>query len=190
MKGEKEGRERKEGGTEGTVCLSSPRLLVFSSSRVGLVFPSDDTWFTAPSKSGLVGQITCKGVSSTRPRVITHKLSNVDEGFALGVRIERCEGKIDQWIAMVSFPNDPVLYIARLFAKEGIYIHSADTATFSVFNEDAPGIIPNYRTLHHAGGSERIGGESKEPTEGAPDSKNQLSESLDDVLLNYIIKGK
>ena len=32
--------------------------------------------------------------------------------------------------------------------------------------------------------------ESKEPTEVVPDSKNQISESLDDVLLNYIIKRK
>ena len=32
--------------------------------------------------------------------------------------------------------------------------------------------------------------ETKEPTEVAPDSKNQISESLDDVLLNYIIKRK
>jgi len=32
--------------------------------------------------------------------------------------------------------------------------------------------------------------EAKEPTEMAPDSKNQISESLDDVLLNYIIKRK
>jgi ketol-acid reductoisomerase len=32
--------------------------------------------------------------------------------------------------------------------------------------------------------------ETQEPTEMAPDSKNQISESLDDVLLNYIIKRK
>ncbi len=32
--------------------------------------------------------------------------------------------------------------------------------------------------------------ESKEPAEVTPDSKNQISESLDDVLLNYIIKRK
>ena len=32
--------------------------------------------------------------------------------------------------------------------------------------------------------------ETKEPTEVVPDSNNQLSESLDDVLLNYIIKRK
>jgi hypothetical protein len=32
--------------------------------------------------------------------------------------------------------------------------------------------------------------ESKEPTEVTPDNKSQISESLDDVLLNYIIKRK
>ena len=32
--------------------------------------------------------------------------------------------------------------------------------------------------------------ETEEPTEITPDKKNQISESLDDVLLNYIIKRK
>ncbi len=136
----------------------------WKNGAMGLVFPSDDTWFTAPSDRGLVGRITCADVFDTRPDVTTHTLVAYD-GFSFGARIKRCEGKIEQWAVMVSLPDDPVVYIERLVAVEDIEVREVATAIAALFNEDAPGIIPNHRTLRHAHDSVAITGVSDEPEE-------------------------
>jgi len=134
----------------------------WKNGAMGLVFPSDDTWFTAPSERGLVGRISCKDADDTKPKVLDHFIKAKD-GFRFGARIERCGGKIDQWMAMVSLPEDPVIYMERLEARQQVTINERATAMAAIFNEDAPGISPNFRTLYFKGGKEKITGESPEP---------------------------
>lgn len=134
----------------------------WKNGAMGLVFPSDDTWFTSCSERGLVGRISCEGVSDSRPKVLKHTAKTGD-GFSIGVQIERCEGKIDQWAAMVSFPEDRVLYLERLEARDKVNVKEIATATAAVFNEDAPGISPNYKMVYQELGEEKIAGASDKP---------------------------
>lgn len=134
----------------------------WKNGAMGLVFPSDDTWFTACSERGLVGRIVCEGVSDSRPKILKHTVTEGD-GFSIGVHIERCEGKIDQWAAMISLPEDRVFYLERLEARDKVNVKEIATAMAAVFNEDAPGISPNYRIIYHELGEEKIDGVSDEP---------------------------
>ncbi|MBN1903417.1 hypothetical protein JW926_19010 [Candidatus Sumerlaeota bacterium] len=134
----------------------------WKNGAMGLVFPSDDTWFTACSERSLVGRITCEGVSDSKPKVLKHAVKEGD-GFSIGVQIERCEGKIHQWAAMVSLPEDAVFYLERLEAREKVNVREIATATAVIFNEDAPGISPNYKTAYHENGEEKIEGASDKP---------------------------
>ena len=136
----------------------------WKNGAMGLVFPSDDTWFTSPSERGMVGRIRCADAEDTRPNVTLHKIKT-GEGFSFSARIERCQGKIEQWMAMASLPGDTALYLERLVTRDNLNIQEVATGMAGIFNEDAPGIIPNYRILHTAEGQEKIVGASKKPEE-------------------------
>jgi hypothetical protein len=130
---------------------------------MGLVYPSDDTWFTSPSERGMVGRIICQGVRDTRPKVLERQVTKLADGFSLAARIERCGGKVEQWMAVFSLPGAPVLTIERLVAREAVTVKEVATGTAAVLNEDAPGISPNRRVVAHAGGKETIVGLSQAP---------------------------
>ena len=133
------------------------------NGAMGLVYPRDDTWFTSPSERGMVGRITCEGVKDTTPVVEERTLKTEADGFALAARIARCEGKVEQAIALFSLPEGPCIYLERLIAREDLQVTEVATATVPMLNEDAPGISPNRRTVHRAGQRAHIAGLSDEP---------------------------
>ena len=128
---------------------------------MGLVFPSDDTWFTSPYERGLVGTITCRGKADTTPTLRAKGIYPQADGFTAVVRLSRCEGAIEQRLAMVSFPDDTVVVLEQLVALEDLVIDRISTGAFGILNEDAPGITPNRRILHHAGGETEVVGARK-----------------------------
>ena len=131
------------------------------NGAMGLVYPADDTWFTSPSERGMVGRIACRGVKDTQPKVLARKVDARDNGFALAARIARCGGKVEQWVALFSLGDAPVLYLERLIARADVDVTEVATGTAPILNEDAPGISPNRRVVAHAGGTETIAGLSK-----------------------------
>jgi hypothetical protein len=135
----------------------------WTNGAMGLVYVSDDTWFTSPFERGMVGRILCDGLKDTTPSVTEHQVQVEENGFSLGARIDRCEGKVEQAVAVFSLPTGPVLYLERLVARDAITIKEITTSSFGLLNEDAPGISPNRRTAHYAGGKEEIIGRSDAP---------------------------
>ena len=133
------------------------------NGAMGLVYASDDTWFTSPSQRGMVGSIVCRGVRDTRPKVLARHVVKREDGFALAARIARCEGKVEQAIAVFSLAGAPVLYLERLVARKGVEVSEVATGTAPILNEDAPGIAPNRRIVTHAGGGKTIVGLSESP---------------------------
>ncbi|NQT53464.1 hypothetical protein HQ576_15505 [bacterium] len=128
---------------------------------MGLVYPRDDTWFTSPSERGLVGYIQCEGLKDTRPKVLGRKVAAGKDSFSLAARIRRCEGAIEQWIALFSLPEGPVIYMERLVAKKDVTVKEVATGTLPILNEDAPGIAPNRRTVYFQDSKMTIPGVSK-----------------------------
>ena len=92
--------------------------------------------------------------------------------------------------------------ILTLLYSKGAILTSKKTSYANIVNdqdykEKVKGLMKQqHKTMMKELLSGRYTGESmsdeksKEPTEITPDKKNQISESLDDVLLNYIIKRK
>ena len=111
----------------------------------------------------MVGRIACKGVPDTLPKVLARQVVKRQDGFSLAARIARCDGKVEQVVAVFSLPGAPVLYLERLVAREAVQVVEVATGTAAILNEDAPGISPNRRVVAHAGGSETIVGLSKPP---------------------------
>jgi hypothetical protein len=132
--------------------------LAWKNGAMGLVFPRDDTWFTAPYERGLVGTITCRGKNDSRPVLIARKVVPQPDSFAAAVRLSRCDGAVEQQLAVVSFPEDRVVILEQLVALEPIVLDRVATGAFGILNEDAPGISPNRRVLHHAGGRTSVDG--------------------------------
>jgi len=137
------------------------------NGAMGLVYPQDrtldNTWITAPSERGLVGRIQCEGIEDTPPALEEHRVDTTDNGFAVTARFGRCQGKVEQWLAMISLPGPAVIYLERLVAREQVTVTEVATATLAILNEDAPGIAPNQRTLYHAKGQQTLTGASQEP---------------------------
>ena len=131
---------------------------------MGLVFADDDTWLTAPYERGLVGSLTVKGKRDDKPKALRQLVRELPEGFAGTAEVSRCQGTVRQWLAMVSLPGRPVLYLERLAAATDIEVERVRTATFGILNEDAPGINPNQRALHSATGSRVVVGHAKGPS--------------------------
>ncbi len=130
---------------------------------MGLVFVDDDTWLTAPYERGLVGSLQIKDRRDDQPKSLRQTVRTLDDGFAAAAEVSRCAGSVRQWVAMVSLPGRPVLYLERLVAAEEITVEQVRTAVFGVLNEDAPGINPNQRTLYTATGPRVVVGCSDAP---------------------------
>jgi hypothetical protein len=111
----------------------------------------------------MVGRIACKGVKDTRPNVLAREVAAGEDRLAIALRIARCGGKVEQWIAIVSLPGAPVVYLERLVARADIEVAEVATGTAPILNEDAPGIAPNRRVVAHAGGTDTIVGLSQQP---------------------------
>ena len=131
---------------------------------MGLVFADDDTWLTAPYERGLVGSLTVKGKRDDKPKSLRQSVRELPEGFAAAAEVSRCQGTIRQWLAMVSLPGRPVVYLERLAAAADIEVDRVRTAAFGILNEDAPGINPNQRTLHSATGKRVVVGYAEGPS--------------------------
>ena len=136
----------------------------WKSGAMGLVFPGHrlgaGTWFTSPSQRGLVGRIACEGIEDTPPVVVGHRVDVTPEGFHAAARIARCEGKVQQSVAMITFPGPVVVWFERLVAREAVRVDEIATGTVAVLNEDAVPLSLNRRTLSHAEGREVIRGVS------------------------------
>jgi len=137
------------------------------NGAMGLVYAADrtldNTWLTAPSTRGLVGYIHCEGLEDGDPVLEEHRVDTTDSGFAVTARFTRCEGKIEQWLAMISLPGPAVVYLERLVAREPVTVTEVATGTVGILNEDGPGIVPNRRTLYHDKGQDTVIGASDEP---------------------------
>ncbi len=140
----------------------------WANGAMGLVFPGDDTWFTAPYERGLVGSVRCAGRPDTRPEVESHRVTRFDDGFGLTARISRCQGAVRQDMALISLPDRAVIYIETIRTNEEVVVESVRTGAVGILNEDAPGINPNRRTIHHAGGTRIVPGASAEPARDLP----------------------
>jgi hypothetical protein len=130
---------------------------------MGLVFVDDDTWLTAPYERGLVGSLAVKGRRDDTPKALRQSVRQLGDGFAAVAEVSRCQGAVRQWVAMVSLPGRPVLYLERLSAAEDITVDSVRTGALGILNENAPGINPNQRMLRMATGERRVVGMSEEP---------------------------
>lgn len=133
------------------------------NGAMGLVYPDDDTWFTAPWERGLVGRIECAGVKDTRPEVTARHLATDFGGFALTAQIRRCGGKVRQFISLTSLPEGPVVYVEQLRAEEEVRVQRAATGALGILNEDAGTVHPNRRLIYHAQGEETLVGAAEAP---------------------------
>ncbi|MFW6163753.1 MAG: hypothetical protein ACODAJ_13370, partial [Planctomycetota bacterium] len=97
------------------------------------------------------------------PNVLAREVTAGKDHFAIGLRIARCGGKVEQWVAVASLPDAPVLYLERLVARSDVEVMEVATGTAPILNEDAPGIAPNRRVVAHAAGTETIVGLSRQP---------------------------
>lgn len=148
----------------GFVTHRTPEKFVsftWANGAMGLVYPRDDTWFTSPSERGLVGYITCEGLKDTRPKVLERKVVAGKNSFSLAARISRCEGAVEQWIALFSLPDGPVIYRERLVAKKDVIVKEIATGVLPILNEDARGITRNRRVVYHQHGEVEVPGASK-----------------------------
>jgi hypothetical protein len=137
----------------------------WANNIMGLLYPSDDTWFTAPQEGGLVGSIDAVGVKDTPPKLETRSINKLqlssqstNDGFAFVGKLSRCEGRIEQRIAVISLPDAPVLYIEQLRARQTVNLKEVATATVSILNEDASPICPNQRQIWTSNGELRVPG--------------------------------
>jgi hypothetical protein len=152
----------------GFVTHSTPRKyasFTWRNGAMGLVFVDDDTWFTAPYERGLVGSLSVTGKRDDAPKTLRHVVRKLPEGFAATAEVSRCQGAVRQWLAMVSLPGQPVLYLERLAAATDIKVERVRTGALGILNEDAPGINPNQRTLYHSRGTRVVVGCSDAPSE-------------------------
>jgi hypothetical protein len=140
------------------------------NGAMGLIFPSDDTWFSSPYERGMVGRITLQGVQDTVPKVEEHtvrelRLDQNDKGggFAFVGKISRCEGKVEQRVAMISLPGAPVVYVESHLAREAIDVREVATAMFAVLNEDDKLFEKNERRVWTAEGEHFMRGAVREP---------------------------
>ncbi len=121
------------------------------NGAMGLVFPSDDTWFTAPCERSLTGRITVQGTKDTVPKLEKKNVfllsKQENPGFAFIGTFSRCEGKIEQRLAMISLPDGPVIYLEELQARVAVNVEEIATATVAIFNEDAKPLNMNERHI-------------------------------------------
>jgi hypothetical protein len=132
------------------------------NGAMGLVWPGDDTWFTSPSERGLVGRIRCTGLKDTRPKVLAKTINAGENSFSLAARIARCEGAIEQGLALFSLADGSVIVREHLVAAKDVTVKEIATGTFPILNEDAPGIARNQRSVYHEDGTIEIPGTSEE----------------------------
>lgn len=130
----------------------------WTNGAMGLIYPADDTWFTSPSETSMIGRIVCEGRKDSRPVVRQHRVRAGEDTLCVGARIERCEGTVEQQVGAFSLPDGPVVYVERLIARTRADVREVSTGSFFVLNEDAPGLCPNRRVVHRRGGAETIPG--------------------------------
>jgi hypothetical protein len=142
------------------------------NGAMGLVYPSDDTWFTAPYERGLVGRIEVDGARDTPPKLEARNVSRLhlsgsraDGGFAFVGKFSRCEGKVRQTLAVISLPDAPVIYVEQLRALEDVNVRKIATGTVAIFNEDARPIATNQRRIWTAEGAIVARGAASGPTD-------------------------
>lgn len=139
------------------------------NGAMGLVFPSEDTWFTSPDVRSLLGTIQVEGVKDPAPKVLQQDATLLNpaagggEGFVFCGMFGRCEDKVVQNSVMISLPGAPILYMERLKAKADIVVGDVSTGTLAVLNENANPIARNQRRVWTAEGESTLVGESKNP---------------------------
>ncbi len=141
------------------------------NGAMGLVYPQGDTWFTSPDERSLVGRITVTGVKDTPPQLEAKQVTLLcprggpPDGFAFVGRFARCEGKVEQRVAMVALPGQPVLYAEQLRARADVEVRKIATGLLAVLNEDAKPITRNELVVWTAEGRTVMRGAADEPAE-------------------------
>ncbi|MBI3911192.1 MAG: hypothetical protein HY320_09700 [Armatimonadetes bacterium] len=140
------------------------------NGAMGLVYPSDDTWFTAPYERGLVGRIVVEGAEDAPPKLEARNViplrqlgKRAEGGFAFVGRFARCEGKVAQLLAMISLPDAPVVYVERLRAREDVNVKEVATGIVAILNEDAKPLVRNERRVWTVTGETVMRGAADEP---------------------------
>jgi len=159
--------------TGGFVTHRTPDKFVsfaWVNGAMGLVYPDGDTWFTAPYERSLTGRITVNGAKDGPPKLLARNVVTLQmgrhkspDGFAFVGRFARCEDKVEQQLAMISLPGQPVLYVERLRALVDVDVKEIATGILAVLNEDARPLTRNERTVWTAAGKQIMGGAAKQP---------------------------
>jgi hypothetical protein len=141
------------------------------NGAMGLVYPSDDTWFTSPYDRGLVGRIEIDGARDTPPKLVARNVNRLhvsglraDGGFSFVGKFLRCEGKVRQNLAVISLPDAPVIYVEQIRAAKDVTVRKIATGTVAILNEDASPIAPNQRRIWTAAGASVARGATNEST--------------------------
>ena len=87
------------------------------------------------------------------------------DGFAFVGRFSRCEGKVEQRVAMISLPGAPVIYVEQLRAATEVDVKEVATGIIAILNEDAKPLTRNERVVWTAAGREVMRGASAEAAE-------------------------
>lgn len=141
------------------------------NGATGLIYPSDDTWFTSPDTRSLTGTVKAGDVKDTAPQLLERSVSPLSpsaagdrkKGFAFVGRFKRLDGKARQDAAMIALPDGVVLYIERWTALDALDVSELATGSVTFLNENARPISPNFRQFRTVNGSIRVTGESGEP---------------------------
>jgi len=140
------------------------------NGAMGLIYPKGDTWFTSPDGRSLTGRITVRGTKDTLPKLEAKNVTALNarggksaDGFAFVGRFARCEGKVEQRLAMISLPDKPVIYIERLHARADVDVQEVATGIIAVLNEDAKPLTRNERTVWTAAGGQVMRGAANDP---------------------------
>lgn len=159
----------------GFVTHRTPEKFVsfaWANAAMGLIYPSENTWFTAPHTRGIVGNISIQGAKDSTPKVVQRKIVRLhlrgktsDDGFAFVGKLFRCEDKVEQRLAIISLPDAPVLYVEQISARTNVAVKEIATATVAILNEDAKPIAQNQRHIWTAEGEFLARGAADAPAE-------------------------
>ena len=141
----------------------------WANGAMGLLFPSEDTWFTAPYERSLSGRVVIDGAKDDPPKLEAKNVAPLrlpgregDDGFIFVGKFSRCQGKVEQRMAVISLPDAPVLYLEQLSARADINVKEIATGSVAIFNEDAAP-LRNTRRVWTAEGEQTLRGASTDP---------------------------
>ncbi|MCC7492723.1 MAG: hypothetical protein IT204_10265 [Fimbriimonadaceae bacterium] len=149
---------------------SGPKAASFTWANgvMGLVWANGDTWLTSPSERGLIGRIAIAEAPDDAPRVVSKIVVPGPDQIAVSAVVSRCQGRLEQRLALVSLPGLPVLYLERLAARQAVTVRELATGLVTLLNEDAGPLHPNVRRLRGSFGWLEVPGATAAPDAWQP----------------------